>query len=371
MHSKSRTDVAVCAAFLVYAAAAPSPFRFNRGQHVCAVEGGPCTCDGVVTFHSIQPTASGAVRMRLDDGLPPNSSSLAPRTVACSRSLTFAPETLNAGPRPGVCVCHRRDTTRPAAPNLLFVNSVGPDALRLKNVEDNVRRFARDAWECVVAVYATATEVPSERLAALAEVCHVHRAPGRRWGSFLLALTPAMVQHFDKVAVLLDDVMLPRETPVASILREMDAHGVDVYSPAIDGGSIRDYASSRTADKRRCLLATHGIEVFFSIYSRAAWTCYYVRLLNAANVGGCGYDLCFHQACPHLILAVDHRITAVHGGEWGERKTGNPCGWKKYQKVCGGADIRIARAGPCITERPFGFPSLLNQSGTNLSSHDE
>ena len=123
MHSKSRTDVAVCAAFLVYAAAAPSPFRFNRGQHVCAVEGGPCTCDGVVTFHSIQPTASGAVRMRLDDGLPPNSSSLAPRTVACSRSLTFAPETLNAGPRPGVCVCHRRDTTRPAAPNLCLGSS--------------------------------------------------------------------------------------------------------------------------------------------------------------------------------------------------------------------------------------------------------
>ena len=368
---RTHKKIAVCAAVLVDAAATLSPFRFNLGQHVCAVVGEPCACDGVVTFHSIRPTASDSVFMRLDDGPPPNSSSLAPRTVACSRSLMFAPKILNAGPRSGVCVCHRRDATKPAAPNLLFVNSVGPDALRLKNVEDNVRRFARDAWECVVAVYATAAEVPSERLAALAEVCHVHRAPARRWGSFLLALTPAMVQHFDKVAILLDDVVLPKEIPVASILREMDAHGVDVYSPAIDGGSIRDYASSRTADKRRCLLATHGIEVFFSIYSRAAWTCYYVRLLNAANVGGCGYDLCFHQACPHLILAVDHRITAVHGGEWGERKTGNPCGWKKYQKVCGGADIRIARAGPCITERPFGFPSLLNQSGTNLSSHDE
>ena len=139
--------------------------------------------------------------------------------------------------------------------------------MRLKNVEDNVRRFARDDWECVGAVYATAAEVPSERLAALAEVCHVYRAPRRRWGSFLLALTPAMVQHFDKVAILLDDLVLPRETPVASILREMDAHGVDVYSPAIHGG-VRNFASTRTADKQRCLMSTHGIEVFFSIYSR-------------------------------------------------------------------------------------------------------
>ena len=148
----------------------------------------------VITFHSIRPTAS--VRMRLDDGPPPNSYSLTPRAVACLRNLTFAPETLNAGPTPGVCICHRRNATKPVAPNLLFVNSVGPDASRLKNVEENVRRFARDAWECVVAVYATAAELPSERLEAIAEVCHVHRAPGRRWGSFLLALTPTMVQHF-------------------------------------------------------------------------------------------------------------------------------------------------------------------------------
>ena len=363
-----RTHKVVCAAALVNATVTPSPFRFDRGRHVCAVEGGPCSCDGVVTFHSIRPTASGAVRMRLDDGPPPNSHSLAPRALACLRNLTFAPETLNAGPTPGVCICHRRDATKPVAPNLLFVNSVGPDASRLKNVEENVRRFARGTWECVVAVYATAAELPSERLEAIAEVCHVHRTPGRRWGSFLLALTPTMVQHFDKVAVLLDDVMLPRETPVESMLREMDAHGVDVYSPAIDGGSNRYFASSRNASKQRCLLATRGIEVFFSIYRREAWTCYYVRLLNAANEGGCGYDLCLHQACPHLNLAVDHRITAVHGGDCCKRKTGNPCRWQQYQAVCGKADIWIARAGPCITQRPFGFPSLVNQSGTNPPS---
>ena len=360
-----RTHKVVCAAALVNATVTPSPFRFDRGRHVCAVEGGPCSCDGVVTFHSIRPTASGAVRMRLDDGPPPNSHSLAPRALACLRNLTFAPETLNAGPTPGVCICHRRDATKPVAPNLLFVNSVGPDASRLKNVEENVRRFARGTWECVVAVYATAAELPLERLEAIAEVCHVHRTPGRRWGSFLLALTPTMVQHFDKVAVLLDDVVLPRETPVESMLREMDAHGVDVYSPAIDGGSNRYFASSRNASKQRCLLATRGIEVFFSIYRREAWTCYYVRLLNAANEGGCGYDLCLHQACPHLNLAVDHRITAVHGGDCCKRKTGNPCRWQQYQAVCGKADIWIARAGPCITQRPFGFPSLVNQSGTN------
>ena len=363
-----RTHKVVCAAALVNATVTPSPFRFDRGRHVCAVEGGPCSCDGVVTFHSIRPTASGAVRMRLDDGPPPNSHSLAPRALACLRNLTFAPETLNAGPTPGVCICHRRDATKPVAPNLLFVNSVGPDASRLKNVEENVRRFARGTWECVVAVYATAAELPLERLEAIAEVCHVHRTPRQRWGSFLLALTPTMVQHFDKVAVLLDDVVLPRETPVESMLREMDAHGVDVYSPAIDGGSNRYFASSRNASKQRCLLATRGIEVFFSIYRREAWTCYYVRLLNAANKGGCGYDLCLHQACPHLNLAVDHRITAVHGGDCCKRKTGNPCRWQQYQAVCGKADIWIARAGPCITQRPFGFPSLVNQSGTNPPS---
>lgn len=90
--------------------------------------------------------------------------------------------------------------------------------------------------------------------------------------------------------------------------------------------------------------------------TRAAWNCFYGRLvLDAAQAGGCGYDLCLHKACPHLTIAVDDRLRVRHtnggGGLTGKSSslTGNPCEWDRHWAACaGGADLHLR--GDCLPD---------------------
>ena len=287
-----------------------SPYRFDIGRYTCAVEGQLCACDGNVTFH-------GAPQAVPPPGVP--STDRPVPTVPCSRKLTFAPEHFYSSRHVnGTCVCHPRDatSTQPSplpARNLLLVDSVGSCEKRLRTVEANVKmHFKGRDWDCIVAVYADDTTMPRSRLEALSEVCTIFRAP-LEWGAFLTTLTPSVVQHYDRVAVLLDDADLNR-VRVASLIAEMAAKNVDVISPAVVGahhhGAMIMNVSAPNA--RRCLRETHFIEIYFTIFTRDAWGCFYTRLLQDFNPGGCGYDVCLHQACPMLRFAVDYRHVAAH-----------------------------------------------------------
>ena len=245
------------------------------------------------------------------------------------------------------CVCHsQRSPAASTASNLLLVDALGPvlgtgrDESRIQIVEANVRaHFTGGDWDCVVGVYATEETLPSERLAALAEVCTIHRAKFA-WGAFLRILSPVWVRHYDRVAVLLDDTRLPMEQgAVTRMLAVMDKHSIDMYSPAIRGA--HHASTSARNSSRPCLKQTGGIEVFFTIFSTDAWLCFYARILEELNPGGCGYDLCLHQACPQLALAVDERFVAIHkkGSEAGYTRTGNPCQYRSHVHACGHGDL--------------------------------
>ena len=88
--------------------------------------------------------------------------------------------------------------------------------------------------------------------------------------------------------------------------------------------------------------------------TQAAWNCFYGRLvLDARQPGGCGYDFCLQQACPHLTIAIDDRLQVRHtnggGGATLARTTGNPCEAVRHQETCaGGADL-VSR-GDCLPD---------------------
>ena len=87
--------------------------------------------------------------------------------------------------------------------------------------------------------------------------------------------------------------------------------------------------------------------------TQAAWNCFYGRLvLDARQPGGCGYDLCLHQACPHLTIAVNDRLRVRHtiGGAGMTRAhtTGNPCEYHRHWEACGPADLTTR--GDCLPD---------------------
>lgn len=96
--------------------------------------------------------------------------------------------------------------------------------------------------------------------------------------------------------------------------------------------------------------------------TRAAWNCFYGRLvLDTTHPGGCGYDVCLHQACPHLKIAVDDRLRVRHtdGGQarrgvrhtdggGGKGPTGNPCDYHRHWEACGPADLTTR--GDCLPD---------------------
>ena len=96
----------------------------------------------------------------------------------------------------------------------MLINGVGKQRPRLRIVEANVASHVRGkpGWDCVIAVYATEDELPSRRLARLAEVCHIHRDPGKGWGQLLRSLTPAVARCVSRHANQTDNTAPTRMT---------------------------------------------------------------------------------------------------------------------------------------------------------------
>ena len=367
--------------------------RFVDPYHatVCAQEGEVCSCDdGLVTFGSIKHLGKVGDYTSVPMEAPGGS-------IECEKKNFGMPLSAKYD-QSSACVCHRHDTSAgpppplllPAATtpsdrgvsssrsarNLLFVDAVGPEERRLRIVEANVRLLAREpAWDCMVSVYATEEELPTPRLARVAEVCRVHRSKHVKWGSFLRLLDPLWIQHYDKVAVLLDDVALPEASwlrtkeggegdcsPSARshhhhhahvlhhMVEAMDRSGMDVYSPAVREAHA---PVMWPVPDVNCLKRAHGIEIFFTIFRADAWTCFYDRVVEEDNSGGCGYDLCLHKACPELKIAVDHRFRASHclvakssQKQHQHQQAENPCEWQGQLKLCGVDDL-VWMGGQC------------------------
>lgn len=234
------------------------------------------------------------------------------------------------------------------ARNLVVVNAVG----RLETIGHVARNvethFSDGSWQCVVMAWANAA---AAKHALRATKCELYFSPRARWGQFLAMLRPVLVQPYEHITILLDDIFVPTSGPfpvnVTGLLREMHRHSLGGISPVRAllahpwleasweqprrGGLIlSSYPPLRRARplapqavfgahprpmlqlKTRCLRRVHALEIFFTIYTRAAWLCM-VGMFDAAdsNLGGCGYDFCFPRVCPQFRLAVDDR-SAVH-----------------------------------------------------------
>lgn len=215
--------------------------------------------------------------------------------------------------------------------NLLVVDAIGSSLARLYNVERNiVRHFDTNketgSWDCLVMDYG---RLSNAVLSCLEKHCEIERQHAA-WGEFLGTITPTLVQHYAHILLMLDDVWVPDDYVVEHDLLQMDAHRIDVLSPAVVGAH---HTSTRGnwRGARKCLYSCHIswppdrprlLEYFFTFFTADAWKCFYHSVLarnvgtkkttNVANEDGCGYDICFPVLCPHLRFGLEKRSTVYH-----------------------------------------------------------
>ena len=166
-----------------------------------------------------------------------------------------------------------RDPSHVGPRNLVVFNSVGRESTIHRVAHSLATHFSDSTeWQCVAMVWGhhaalkkalrTATLHQAEPLA-----CVLHVSTGARWGDFLHLLTSAVVEPFENVAVLLDDLFVPGSGPFAinvpRLLETMHTHQLGGISPAIFGAHAKPMLRL-TGDKRTraCLRQVDGIEVF-------------------------------------------------------------------------------------------------------------
>lgn len=187
--------------------------------------------------------------------------------------------------------------------NLVVFNSVGRSSTLHHVAHSLATHFSdRAEWQCVAMVWSghaalkmALRATSSHRAAPLA--CVLQVSTGARWGEFLHSLTSAVVAPFEHVAVLLDDLFAPGSGPFAisvpRLLEAMHTHQLGAISPAIIGAHAKPMLrlTGGTRGARACLRHVDGIEIFFAIYTREAWSCMAEALFDLRNVGGCAYGL--------------------------------------------------------------------------------
>lgn len=138
-----------------------------------------------------------------------------------------------------------------------------------------------------------------------------------KWGTFLHLITPTRTVHFEHVALLLDDVMLPVMSGpyVPQMLCMMSRYGIGHLQPQVEGATHKSQFSTMYHDLRR----VRGVEVFFTVFTREAWSCF-ASMFRKWNHGGCGYDLLFHTMCPNVVMAIDYNRVLFHLGKVIPRK---------------------------------------------------
>ena len=206
------------------------------------------------------------------------------------------------------------------ASNLVVFDALGKDN-NLVLVEHARRAvFKPDTWDCIGFMYAKEDRIPDDdpHLRALIDDlgCTVPRTPGIFWGDYLQFITPTLVDNYDYVALVLDDIYFPAEGPTAvnatKLIEKMETYDVDVMQPAITGDTYntRGMASSQGIDLN-CIVEVKFIETYAQFFTRDAWECYYKMLHYTGKRGWC-YDVCYKSQCPDLKFGNDLSMVAWH-----------------------------------------------------------
>ena len=176
-------------------------------------------------------------------------------------------------------------------------------------------------WDCSVFVHKDESEIPTDDplLKDIGLKCSIVRLPGLYWSHFLMTLTPELVQQYEYIAVVLDDLFAPVHGDTAvnmsKLLQRMKQYNLSSISPSVKGAA---WPSTRPTRPRKepCLWHVHQIETFFQIFSRDLFNCWR-SFMHFANRQGFCLDVCLDkQLCPSISnLAIDGTMIAYHLGQ--------------------------------------------------------
>lgn len=172
-------------------------------------------------------------------------------------------------------------------------------------------------WDCIVFVHTDESEIsPNNPLVKeIRSKCSIVRLPGLYWIHFLMTLTPELAQHYEYIAIVLDDLFAPVRGDTAvntsKLLQQMQQFNLSSISPSIKGA-----AWPSTKPREPCLWHVHHIETFFQIFSRDLFVCWH-SFMDFSNHQGWCLDVCLEQRlCPSISkLAVDATMVAYHLGQ--------------------------------------------------------
>lgn len=192
--------------------------------------------------------------------------------------------------------------------NLVAFIAIGrPETL--PSVLHNVEQFVN--WKCIVFVWADEAKLSSNHsdMVKLSQRCSIERWPGLQWGQFLAKLDVQRVQAYEHIAVVLDDIYLPKVGPrpinVPALLEDLHRYNLSSVSPAFHGGSM----NSMRPESKMCLVQGETLEIYLGIYSAPSWKCLQGLLVDH-NPGGWCYDIVFARSCG--IVAINKSQEGYH-----------------------------------------------------------
>lgn len=200
--------------------------------------------------------------------------------------------------------------------NLLVLNALGRVDTLPYNLFAKISHF-KD-WACLAFMHAKEDVIPDDHYFLMrlrAEGCSVVRTPDVHWGVFMQYLSPVLVSHYKYIAILLDDVLLPKTGSLAinvpRLLSYIEDFNLSLISPSVGGGAHFHFRPGGNYTENRCLTNVEYIETFLQIFTNDAWNKYHSMLHYSGGRGHC-YDTCFKVLNPSVRIAVDYSQAAWH-----------------------------------------------------------
>jgi hypothetical protein len=180
----------------------------------------------------------------------------------------------------------------------------------VSNIHDLYHRQASKMVEidCLIYAYKTLPKALEKRLAPCSVVYLYHG----NYAMYMKALVPQLIKEagYTHVFVLLDDVRLTQSFNLSQILTIMSLNNLTIASPGVSKASMRStlpllpFVKSRRTEGRFVLV----IEIFSTIFTPSAWSCWWNMMQPSLNPSGWGYDLCLLAFCRDPVASSKENL---------------------------------------------------------------
>lgn len=151
---------------------------------------------------------------------------------------------------------------------------------------------------------------------------------------YMKSVVPSLLvtSGYTHVMILLDDIQLPYTFRLGELMNVMIRNNLSVISPTIigatypattcvfcrprlrtDKGKVTKVSALHTGHK------TQVIEIFATLFTLSAWSCWWNLLQPSLNSVGWGYDRCMYNFCKQydsdFSMGIATGIVAVHGSD--------------------------------------------------------